>query len=145
MPTFVGRITNSQILLLVWVSIPGKPAEEMRTREYSALLDTGAQGTMISEKVVQEVGLEADGFGFIIPVTGIPEKRPKYRIRLDIPIGSNVSLPDGRTYNRPYLRGKEMEVKLLPYAPTNHDVLLGMDLLFGFHLTMFNDMYILSN
>ena len=38
-----------------------------------------------------------------------------------------------------------MDVALLPYDPSNYDVLLGMDLLHGFHLTMHGDTYILSN
>ena len=43
------------------------------------------------------------------------------------------------------LRGKDMEVALLPYEPSNHDVLLGMDLLSGFHLAMYRGNFILSN
>ncbi len=100
---------------------------------------------MISAKVVNEVGLDADGFGLIIPVTGVPERRPKYRIRLDIPIGDNISLPDGTNLNRPFLRGKDMDVTLLNYGPSNYDVLIGMDLLEGFHITIYGTDFILSN
>ena len=38
-----------------------------------------------------------------------------------------------------------MEVALLPYDPNNHDVLLGMDLLTGFHMTIYGNIFILSN
>ena len=145
MPTFSGRIVDRQIIFLVWVSIQGKNEGPKNLRSYSALLDTGAQGTMISEKVVTEVGLEADGFRSIIPVTGDPVRRPKYRIQLTIPITTQVSSPDGKNQKRTFQSGKTIEVALLPYTPTNHDVLLGMDFLMSFHFTMYNDQFILSN
>lgn len=92
MPTFSGRIINRQIIFLVWISIPGKNEGPKNLRSYSALLDTGAQGTMISEKVVSEVGLAADGFRSIIPVTGDPVRMPKYRIQLTVPITTHIEI-----------------------------------------------------
>ena len=112
---------------------------------YQALLDTGAQGTMISKKVVEGVGLHAVGHKQIIPVTGDPFDTEKYRIRLDIPISSKITMPDGKIGVQPTLRGMDMEVARLPYEPSNHDVLLGMDLLSGFHLTLYGGNFILSN
>ncbi len=38
-----------------------------------------------------------------------------------------------------------MEVTLLNFQPENFDVLLGMDLLEGFHLTIHADQFIISN
>ena len=43
-----------------------------------------------------------------------------------------------------FFRGKDIEVALLPYLPEDHDVLLGMDFLSGFHFTMYNGLFILS-
>lgn len=34
---------------------------------------------------------------------------------------------------------------MLPYEPKNYDVILGMDLLSGFHLTLYGGNFILSN
>ena len=45
------------------------------------LLDTGAQATMISRKVIDNVGLRAVGHVSIIPVTGEPVLTEKFRIR----------------------------------------------------------------
>ena len=145
MATFVGQATNNQILLVTWITVSGAKAPTPGPLSYQALLDTGSQGTMISKKVVDGVGLQAIGHQQIIPVTGDPFDTEKYRIRLDIPIGSRIKKPDGGIGMQPTLRGMDMEVALLPYEPTNHDVLLGMDLLSGFHLTLYGRNFILSN
>ena len=81
----------------------------------------------------------------ITPVTGKPVDLPKYRVRIDIPIESTVTLPGGGTANQPVLSGKEIDVAELPYQPNNYDVLLGMDFLFGYHLTIYGGLFILSN
>ena len=143
MATFVGVISDRQIILRAWVRIAG--ASGSSHISYPALLDTGAQGTMISRKVVQEVGLQQIGHTSIIPVSGESLITEKYRIRLDIPIESRILESDGSVVNEAILRGMDMDVALLPYDPSNYDVLLGMDLLHGFHLTMHGDTYILSN
>ncbi len=100
---------------------------------------------MISQKVVDQVGLQAIGHRRIIPVTGDPLKTEKFRIRLDIPILTETVNPDGKATVERTIRGKDMEVALLPYEPTNYDVLLGMDLLLSFHLTLYGGHFILSN
>lgn len=143
MPTFIGQIKDNQIILVAWIAVSGTKAPT--PAPYQALLDTGAQGTMISKKVVDEVGLQAIGHKQIIPVSGDPFDTEKYRVRLDIPIGSRVKKSDGGFEVQQTLRGKDMEVALLPYEPTNYDVLLGMDLLSGFHLTIYGGNFILSN
>ena len=100
---------------------------------------------MISQKVVDGVGLQAIGHMPITPVTGEPFNANKYRIRLDIPIESAITLPGGKIGKHQVLRGKDMEVALLPYEPNNHDVLIGMDLLDAYHITIFKNICILSN
>lgn len=59
MPTFVGEVKNDQIILASAISVPGSngPPEH----SYPSLLDTGAQRTLISEKIVEEVCLSAIG------------------------------------------------------------------------------------
>ena len=53
--------------------------------------------------------------------------------------------PDGET-DHTFSRGRDpMEVALLTLQPQNFDVLLGMDLLEDFHLTVYADQFILSN
>ena len=38
-----------------------------------------------------------------------------------------------------------LEVALLPFQPDNFDILLGMDFLMSFHLTMYGGAFIISN
>ena len=41
--------------------------------------------------------------------------------------------------------GSDLSVLLLPYDPPNYDVLLGMNMLSRFHVTMHNGLVIFSN
>ena len=143
MATFATQVQNNQILFAVCVS--KVPNQEKDLLTYQALFDTGAQMTMISEKVVQEVGLQPISDIDITPVSGKPIKTESYMARLDIPIAQNVVLPDGKVDSQPNLFGKEIEVAKLPYDPVNYDVLLGMDFIGLFHITMWGKIFILSN
>ena len=100
---------------------------------------------MISDRVVQSVGLQSIGLSEIIPVSGQPFTTEKFRVRLDIPIDTLVMHPEGRQDTERTLRGKDLEVAKLPFAPQNYDVLLGMDLIQGLHLTLHGGTYILSS
>ena len=44
-----------------------------------------------------------------------------------------------------YFRGSDMSVSLFPYQPENFDVLLGMDFLSGFHITLVAGKLIMSS
>ena len=142
MATFIGEIKDRKIIMLATVSVSGIEGQEY---SFNALMDTGAQVTMISRKVVGEVGLQAIGHMQIVPVTGAPCRIEKYRARLDIPIQSSIILPGGMIEQHAVLRGMDLEVGALPYDPNDYDVLLGMNLLSAFHITMFGNSYILSN
>ena len=144
MPTFRGRVENREIRLFVAISIGSPPSARTEPKSYPAILDTGAQGTMISQKVVDEGKLSSIGFTDIIPVSGDPIQTEKYRVRVDIPIGDQLETPGGGAGPWLNLRGKEIEVSLLPFQPENFDVLLGMDFLSEVHFTMYKDEFILS-
>ena len=109
------------------------------------MLDTGAQGTCISQKVAQELGLVSIGTTEIIPVNGQSILTAKYRIRLDIPITSGIVLRDGKEIPETTLRGRDVDVAQLPYQPKTYDILLGLDFLLPFHVTMFGGTFILSS
>lgn len=130
MPTFRKPIEDGQILLVASVGVGGEG------RPYHALLDTGAQSTMVSPKVAKEAGLKAIGYADIVPVSGKPIQSQKYRINLSIPITQGAAT---------LLSGTELEVAELPFQPGNFDILLGMDFLGAFHFTMYGGSFILSN
>ena len=147
MATFTGRVVDSQIIFVVWVAISGDSQGLENPKAYKALLDTGAQRTMVSGKVVEEVGLIASGFFSISGVTGDTITADKYKVRIDIPIMREARSLGGGTRTEPVLSGKDIDVALFPdsFKPETFDVLLGMDFLYGFHLTIFADRFILSN
>ena len=142
MPAFNGQIKNNQIIFLSAVFVPGSGI--LNAKYYNCLLDTGAQRTLISERVASEVGLTSIGTTGIIPASGKVLKSNKYRIRLDIPIGSETVFPGGVVKPDIVYRGKDMDVAQLPYQPNNYDILLGMDFISAIHLTLNGQIYIVS-
>ena len=131
MPTFIGSSRNNQLLFASTVSDPAK----LRSNNYYSLLDTGAQMTLISQKVVSGSGLISIGPGFVVPANGQPVVVPRYRARVEIPV------TEGK---QTLLRGADMDVLQLPYQPSNYDVLLGMDFISIFHLTLYGGQFIIS-
>lgn len=142
MPTFTGQIKNNQIIFVSAVSMP--KAGVSNAKYYNCLLDTGAQKTLISEKVAVEVALTPIGTADIIPASGEVVTTNKYRIRLDIPVSSETVFPGGVVKPDIAYRGKDMDVAQLPYQPNNYDILLGMDFISAIHLTLNGQVYILS-
>ena len=86
MPTFHGAINDKQIVFYAAISIGSPTSHRTEPVSYKALLDTGAQCTLISKKVVDEIGLTSIGSAWITPATGKPIPTEKYRVRVDIPI-----------------------------------------------------------
>ena len=131
-----GIVANNQILIDSAVSTPKIDGFHDALRlAYPALIDTGAQKTLVSPKVVREVGLIPTGSDIIIPVSGKGLLCLKYRIRLDIPMPAEPATE---------FWGKEINVVELPYQPENYDVLLGMDFLAGFRMTLYKSHFTLS-
>ena len=132
MPTIGQEIKNNQIIIIAGVSAPDSTVPR---KSYSAIVDTGAQTTMVSQKVIKDAGLPQAGHTRVMGITGVMEVA-KYRARVDIPVdmgGQNVMAS-----------GKEFEVVTMPQDLGKIDVLLGMDFLSGFHITMHNNLFILS-
>lgn len=134
MPTFIKAILNNQILLGAAVSLPsatpgGDPVS------FPALADTGAQGTWISQKVVDAVQPHHIGKMNYATIAQQGET-DLFKVRMDIP----VEMGDGRI-----LTGTNLDASLLPYQPPNYDVILGMNFLCLFHITIVGGNFILSN
>ena len=144
MPTFSGTVRNGQIIFITAASVSGHPGSERRT--YHSLLDTGAQTTCVSEKVVRELGLVSTGSAEIVAVSGQTIRTDKYRIRLDIPITSGKVLRDGKETPETTLRGLDIDVVVFfPHQSETYDILLGMNFLSAFHVTMYAGTFILSS
>lgn len=144
MPTFRGTIVGRQVLLTVHVAQPSAdPEQGAEVVPFRALLDTGATITSVSWKVVEAIRVAPASW---LPLTGIhgTVDTPTYIVNIAVPITEPVPSPAGET-SHTFSRGANMEVALLNIQPENFDVLLGMDLLESFHLTIHADRFILSN
>lgn len=81
----------------------------------------------------------------MVPASGQPINVPKFHVRIDIPIATNVQLKGEWQHRSAYLQGKNMDVFQLPFQPSNYDVLLGMDFISPFHITLSGGRFILCN
>jgi len=77
------------------------------------------------------------GFTHLSSVSGETVECKIYRVDLGIPvlISENTIFGAGRNIN----------VALLPYQPTYFDVILGMDFLTRYHITLYSNQIIISN
>ena len=140
MPSFSQAITDGRIIILVAVSQgPGQPS-----LVYRALLDTGAMVTAIAPKVVQDLQFLPTGQLTLSVASGHSVDTFQYHARVDIPIQYDEAAAPARGTGR-FLMGNQLLVAGLPYQPDDYDVILGMDFIGMFHITMYNHSIIMSN
>ncbi len=132
MPTFNVEIVDDRIMVEATLSVP---PDGPKSDPFTALVDTGAQATMISEKVANALGAASVGRRNIVSLGGEPVESPVYRLRISV--GSSTS--------GTFSAWKELYVQLLPADPPNFDVLLGMDILASFHITMHDGYFTLRD
>ena len=70
-----------------------------------------------------------------------PVRTPTYKMVVGIPIMEAVDYGGTRTY----VRGESLQVELMPDQEDGTDIILGMDLLQHFHITMHGSQCIISN
>ena len=161
MPTYIGQIVNNQILLTVHIRLPVHPGDpdpldvgsldsDLEVpQQFTGLLDTGATRTMVSPTVIETLDAYPCGIGAFTSATGMAEPTDEYRLDLAIPIVAGVTRTedDDNTLNVEfYARGlRNVTVLGLPRAFDDFDVLLGMDIISQFHITIFQDLFMLSN
>ena len=143
MPSFSGRIDQGRILINVLVSIPIQDPDDPSLPDgqiaYRALVDTGATISGISKKVVKELGLIPDGWR---PTTGVHGTKNTLTCSVALHVAVSESNAKGDTV---HVRGSsKMSVTVLDFRPKDFDVILGMDMLMSYHLSMSNGMFILS-
>lgn len=137
MPSFSQQITDNRIIIVVQLTNDGGP-----TRSFHALVDTGAQITAVSPRVVSELKLIPVAQTKLVTASGENVDSFRYRAKVDIPIAYNESSSSELANFR---MGNNLLVAGLPYQRNDYDVILGMDFIGLFHITMYRNRIILSN
>ena len=113
-------MVDARILAEVICSVPPDGPE----RTYAALVDTGAQITSISRKVVERLGMEPVDTVPIVYAGGNRQLHDKFWLYVGIP-----GVPDD---------GPAAPVVQMEPGSADYDVILGMDVLARFHITISN-------
>jgi len=142
MPALTGSIANNEIVLGVAVSTPNAPGSKPLMCQ--ALLDTGAQVTAISEKLVSKLGLGVIRTCSIVVADGVEIPANVHRIRLDIPLTERLNNGRGGV-NAANLGGADLSAAGLPFQSPDYDVIIGMDFLPQFHFAMYGEHFTLSD
>lgn len=141
MPTVVVQVSNERVLLRVAVAVPSERGDS-DSHEFGALVDTGAQCTMVSRRVVDRIDAAQIGVRQFMPASGQPQSTPVYELSVAVAI-SEMGADGSPTFT--FARGGTVPVLLLPFDPPDYDVLLGMDILANYHITMCSGLFVLSN
>ena len=145
MATFQGIVQDGRILLKVGI---GKAASSLSHNQnllpFDALVDTGATVTGVSPKVVDRLDLQPHTWGEVQGISG-PAEVDVCRVNIQLPISEGVVEEDQVSVFTTTRGNEAMDVSVLDLGPHGPDVLLGMDFLRDFHLTIYRDLFIISN
>ena len=138
MPTFVKHVENNRVLIQVAAAVEADGSE--LDHRFAALVDTGATMTAVTSRLVTQVGATPVGRSSFVPASGQPVETSLFGLHLTIPIDTPI---DEGVHT--FAVGGPLVAFELPYHPADYDVLLGMDLLSMFHITMHGGAFIMSN
>ena len=145
MATFQGIVQDGRILLKVGIGKAISGLSQHRSLlPFDALVDTGATATGISPKVVERLDLEPHTWGEVQGISGSTEV-DVCRVNIQLPISERVVEEDQVSVLTTTRGNEAMDVSILDLGPHGPDVLLGMDFLREFHLTIYRDLFIISN
>ena len=139
MPTFVKQVENNRVLIQVLAAVEAD--DSALVHRFAALVDTGATMTAITSRLAAQIGVAPVGRGSFLPASGEPVDTNLFGLHLAIPVDTPTDEGEVHTF----AVGGPLVVFELPYQPPDHDVLLGMDVLANFHITMHGGSFIMSN
>ena len=141
MPTRLKHISNNEIIVPVLVSAPRRPTGPI---EYRGLVDTGAQGTVVSSSVIADLEPVATGKTILILADETLRESTTYLLEIGVIVSVDASDEDGRA-GVEYASGKMLhQVTTVPYSSNRYDLILGMDLLSIYHITMVDGQFVIS-
>lgn len=147
MPSLVVPIEDNNIVIPAMVELPHDPADggEPAPIFCKALVDTGAQGTMVSRGIIEQLNSPPIGYGTVEGVTG-PADSPIHELRVIIPTEVEELGFDGQISETVYFYWDVLRVMVLTHElGEGIDILLGMDMLTSFHMTMYGNQVVISS
>ena len=161
MPSFNQKINNNgQFIVKVKVFLPCDNEHDYNryannANSYLALVDTGANTCSISEKIVTDLELKPHSQRSIM-TAGKPHDSFVYLAGLTVPVANTAlqyqKLQDGSTILQPVVVSESsagfsaIQVTSFPDVGVarGFDLILGMDMLLGYHITIHNGIIIIS-
>ena len=131
MPSFHHQVDNNQIIIGARIGLD-IPAEH----HCNALVDTGATRTMITHTAAVAIGAQPVARDNFIPASGEPTPTNVYAVCVGVPVGDGAG--------NEFVAGGTLFVLELPFQPDGWDVLLGMDVLTKYHITLYGNQFIMS-
>ena len=95
MPTVVAQVANKRVLLPAVVAIPTESGHS-EPRKFEALAGTGSPCTMVSRRVVDQIGAGQIGVRQFMPASGVPQTTALYELSIAVPI-SETGTDESRT------------------------------------------------
>lgn len=143
MSSHAVQIENRRVLLPVYVLDPTQPGGSLNHRRFDALVDTGATTSMVSPRVVQQLGIPIRGTDKFMPATGVPTETSLHSVALAVPTSTE---PDDSGDNTTLFSIRDGLVVLkMPKPLIGFDVVIGMDVLENFHTRMGNAVFTISS
>lgn len=149
MPCFTGPVQNNQIILVCSVHHQGQAltgvGQNQSQFNFRGLVDTGAQSSAISQNVVDQLSLSAVGWTDVTGVHGTVNT-PIYSVDVGISVQETAADASGNiiaisAFAKAF---PNRRVSLADFGSnSNFEVLLGMDIIMGCHLTVNQSMYTL--
>lgn len=147
MPVFTQAVENNRVLVHVLVGDPSQPGRAPGL--YTALVDTGATSSMISGRVVSDAGAVSTNSKPFWAANGQRTMTPTYTLAITVPVIVKSGIDGSEEPQQLQNRGGVREAFLMPPvqqgAPERgFDVILGMDILRMFMITMHEDRFTMA-
>lgn len=146
MPSLIVQVEDNNIVIPALVETPYEDGPPPGMPVVSdALVDTGAQSTMVSQAIIDELNAPVIGYGTVGGVTGSAESAI-HELRIVIPTEIEQTGIDGSVSEEYYFYWGVVNVMVLSHdVGEGIGVLLGMDMLTDFHITMHKGLVIISS
>ncbi|WP_419554240.1 retroviral-like aspartic protease family protein [Candidatus Poriferisodalis sp.] len=111
---------------------------------FKALVDTGATGTAVSQAVIDALRVASCGVRQTSTADGSVVDADEYMLCVHIPVRTTSMSADGNAVVEDYRSTATVKAIQLGFDTSACDVIVGMDMLSRYHITMFNNQFVMS-